>query len=169
MALNPPAALTEHHGTDGFDSGKPSLDDWLKRRALRNQIDGASRTFVVPADDGAVRAYYALAAGSVMPEQATGAVRRNMPAPVPVVILARLAVDRSLQGQGIGRALLKDALLRTLQAADTIGVRALLIHALDEEAATFYEKFGFARSPMDPLVLMMPLKAARDRLGSPGT
>lgn len=166
MTLNPPTALTEHHGTDGFGSGKPSLDDWLKRRALKNQIDGASRTYVVASDDSVVRAYYALAAGSVLPEQATGAVRRNMPAQIPVVILARLAVDRSLQGQGIGRALLKDALLRTLQAADTIGVRAMLIHALDEEAAAFYEKFGFARSPMDPMVLMMPLKAVRDRLGA---
>lgn len=166
MTLNPPAALTQHHGTDGFDSGKASLDDWLKRRALRNQIDGASRTYVVAANDGAVRAYYALAAGSVMPEQATGAVRRNMPTPVPVIILARLAVDRSLQGQGVGRALLKDALLRTLQAADMIGVRAMLIHALDEDAAAFSEKFGFVRSPMDPLVLMMPLKAVRDRLGT---
>lgn len=164
--LNSPAPLTDRHTTDGFASGKPSLDDWLKRRALRNQTDGASRTYVVAGDDGAVRAYYALAAGSVMPEQATGAVRRNMPAPIPVVILARLAVDQGLQGQGIGRALLKDALLRTLQAGEMIGVRAMLIHALDEEAAAFYERFGFARSPIDELVLMMPLKAVRERLGA---
>jgi GNAT superfamily N-acetyltransferase len=113
-----------------------------------------------------VHAYYALAAGSVLPEQATGAVRRNMPAQIPVVILARLAVDRRFQGQGVGRALLKDALMRTLQAADTIGVRAMLIHALDEEAGGFNAHFGFAPSPIDPLVLMMPLKAVRDHLGS---
>jgi GNAT superfamily N-acetyltransferase len=100
-----------------------------------------------------------------MPEVATGAVRRNTPFPIPVVILARLGVDQSLQGHGLGRALLKDARLGTLQAADVIGVRAMLIHALDEEAAAFYERFVFARSPIDPLVMMMALKAARDRLG----
>lgn len=164
--LNPPKLLTAGHNTEAFVSGKPSLDEWLKRRALKNQADGASRTYAVTTDKGVVRAYYALAAGSVMPEQATGAVRRNMPAQIPVVILARLAVDQSLQGQGIGRALLKDALLRTLQAADTVGVRAMLIHALDEEAAAFHERFGFTRSPVDELVLMMPLKAVRDRLSA---
>jgi len=164
--LNPPVPLSDRHNTDGFVSGKASLDDWLKRRALKNHEEGASRSYVVAGDDGAVRAYYALAAGNVLTEQATGAVRHNMPTQIPVVILARLAVDRSLQKQGVGRALLKDALLRTLQAADMIGVRAMLVHALDEEAAAFYERFGFVRSPMDDLVLMMPLKAVRNRLGA---
>ena len=163
--LNAPILLTADHEIGGFDSGKPSLDDWLKRRALKNQLEGASRTYVVADDTGQVRAYYALAAGSVLPPEATGAVKRNMPSPIPVVILARLAVDQSLQGKGLGKALLKDALLRTVQAADTIGVRAMLIHALDEEAAAFYARYGFARSPMDDLVLMLPLKAVKDRLG----
>ncbi len=161
--LNAPTLLTADHQVDGFDSGKPSLDDWLQRRALKNQTEGASRTYVVTNDDGCVLAYYALAAGSVIAAEATGAVRRNMPSPIPVVILARLAVDRSLQGKGFGTALLRDALLKTVRAADTIGVRALLIHALDEDAAAFYEKFSFSRSPADSLVLMMPLKAVMER------
>lgn len=161
--LNAPTLLTADHQVGGFDSGKPSLDDWLKRRAFKNQAEGASRTYVVTNDDGTVLAYYALAAGSVIAAEATGAVRRNMPSPIPVVILARLAVDKSLQGIGFGKALLRDALLKTIQAADTIGVRALLIHALDEDAAAFYEKFGFSRSPADSLVLMVPLKSVIDR------
>ncbi len=162
--LNAPTLLTADHQVGGFDSGKPSLDDWLKRRAFKNQAEGASRTYVVTNDDGCVLAYYALAAGSVIAAEATGAVRRNMPSPIPVVILARLAVDKSLQGKGFGTALLRDALLKTIQAADTIGVRALLIHALDEDAAAFYEKFGFSRSPADSLVLMVPLKSVIERL-----
>lgn len=161
--LNAPTLLTADHQVGGFDSGKPSLDDWLKRRAFKNQAEGASRTYVVTNDDGTVLAYYALAAGSVIAAEATGAVRRNMPSPIPVVILARLAVDRNLQGKGFGKALLRDALLKTIQAADTIGVRALLIHALDEDAAAFYEKFGFSRSPADSLVLMVPLKSVIER------
>lgn len=164
LQLNAPTLLTANHQVGGFDSGKPSLDDWLKRRALKNQSEGASRTYVVTSDAGDVFAYYALAAGSVIAAGATGAVRRNMPSPIPVVILARLAVDRRLQGKGFGTALLKDALLKTMQAANTIGVRALLIQALDEDAAAFYEKFGFSRSPADSLVLMMPLKAVMERI-----
>ncbi|MBA3069155.1 MAG: GNAT family N-acetyltransferase [Hyphomonas sp.] len=162
--LNAPTLLTADHQVDGFDSGKPSLDDWLKRRALKNQTEGASRTYVVTNNDGAVLSYYALAAGSVIATEATGAVRRNMPSPIPVVILARLAVDRSLQSKGFGTALLRDALLKTVRAANTIGVRALLIHALDEDAAAFYQKFGFSRSPADSLMLMMPLKSVIERL-----
>jgi GNAT superfamily N-acetyltransferase len=161
--LNAPTLLTADHQVGGFDSGKPSLDDWLQRRALKNQTEGASRTYVVTNNEGAVLAYYALAAGSVIAAETTGAVRRNMPSPIPVVILARLAVDRSLQGKGFGTALLRDALLKTVRAADTIGVRALLIHALDEDAAAFYEKSGFSRSPADSLMLMMPLKAVLER------
>lgn len=133
--LNAPTLLTANHQVGGFDSGKPSLDDWLKRRALKNQSESASRTYVVASDDGDVHAYYALAAGSVIAAEATGAVRRNMSSPIPVVILARLAVDRRLQGKGFGKALLRDALLKTIQPADTIGVRALSIHTLDEDAA----------------------------------
>jgi GNAT superfamily N-acetyltransferase len=99
-----------------------------------------------------------------MPEKATGAVRRNMPFPIPAVIPARLGVDQSLPGQALGRALLKDARLGTLQAADMIGVRAMLIHTLDQEAAAFYDRFVFARLPIGPLIMMMALKAMRDRL-----
>ena len=161
-ALAAPTPLTGAHACNSFHSGKASLDDWLQRRALRNQSEGASRTYVVTERGGdAVLAYYALAAGSVEPDAATGAVRRNMPSPVPVVVLARLAVDRRLQGQGIGKALLKDAVLRTVAAADVSGVRAMLIHALDAEAAAFYRRFGFAPAPMDDLTLMLPLKSLK--------
>ena len=158
--FSPPALLTGDHDCDGFSSGKPTLDDWLKHRALRNQREGASRTYVLtPKESQRVAAYYALAAGSVAPELATGAVRRNMPSPIPVVILARLALDESLQGQGIGKALLKDAVLRTVQAADVIGIRAMLVHALDNDAARFYRRLGFSPSPINDLILMLPLKA----------
>ena len=120
--LNAPTLLTADHQVGGFESGKQSLDDWLQRRALKNQTEGASRTYVVTSNDAGVLACYALAAGSVIAAEATGTVRRNMPSPIPVVILARLAVDRSLQGKGFGTALIRDALLKTVRAADTIGV-----------------------------------------------
>ena len=164
LRLSAPRPLAVVHRLDEFACGETALDEWLKRRAMANQLSGASRTFVVADPDNRVFGYYALAAGAVSHQEATGAVRRNMPSPIPVVILARLAVDRSLQGKGFGTALLRDALLKTVRAADTIGVRALLIHALDEDAAAFYEKFGFSRSPADSLVLMMPLKAVMERI-----
>jgi GNAT superfamily N-acetyltransferase len=108
-----------------------------------------------------VVAYYSLATGSVEHKQAPGKVRRNMPDPIPVMIIGRLAVDKSLQGRGVGRGLLKDAVLRTLKAAQIAGIRAILVHALDEEAATFYRKNGFMDSPIDPLILMLPLEQVR--------
>jgi GNAT superfamily N-acetyltransferase len=140
------------------------LDDWLRSRAARNERDGASRTYVVCADKR-VKAYYYLATGSVAGKQAPGRVRRNMPDPIPVMILGRLAVDTTLQGQGIGRGLLRDAILRTLKAAQIAGIRALMVHALDEDAARFYLSNGFLPSPFDPLVLMLPLETARKALG----
>jgi GNAT superfamily N-acetyltransferase len=135
------------------------LNDWLRRRALQNQQTGASSTYVV-LDKIRVVGYYSLAAGSVERETAPGRVRRNTPDPVPVVVLGRLAVDRVFQGQGLGRALLRDAVLRTLQAADIIGVRAILVHALSEQAKKFYEDCGFAPSPINPLTLMITVSEA---------
>ncbi len=160
MTLRAPAALAAHDALSEFDSGVPSLDQWLKRRALQNQASGASRTYVVR-DDNRVVGYYALASGAVAIDAASGRFRRNMPDPVPVVMLARLALDRSVQGRGLGRMLVRDAGLRVLHAADTIGIRGLLVHALSDEALAFYLATGFEPSPLDPMTLMVTLSDLR--------
>lgn len=159
MNLLPPALLTAEHGLEQFQSGVPSLDEWLRKRALANQISGASRTFVV-CDGNQVVGYYALASGAIDSVQATGRFRRNMPNPIPVVLLARLAVDQRYQGQGFGRGLFKDVALRTLAAAEIIGVRGLMVHALSADAERFYLRVGFEPSPI-PLMLMMTLADIR--------
>lgn len=164
--LSAPAPLDADHDCTQFDSGEPVLDEWLQKRALANQLAGASRTFVV-CDGKIVRAYYSLAAGAVLRAETPGRVRRNMPEPVPVAVLGRLAVDRSLQGQRIGSGVLRDAILRTLQASETIGIRALLVHALHEKARSFYERHGFSPSPIDPLMLMITMDEARRALTPP--
>jgi GNAT superfamily N-acetyltransferase len=159
LRLGPPQPLTASHRLDEFECGEPLLDDWLKRRALANQSSGASRTFVVIDDDGRVRGYYALAAGAVSHTSATSGVRRNMPDPVPVMVLGRLAVDRGAQGQHLGSALLQDAVKRAVSVSSNAGVRALLVHALHERAKQFYAHFGFQPSPIHPLTLMLRLPA----------
>ncbi len=158
--LSPPQKLIAAHDISAFDSGEAALDDWLRRRALSNETKGASRTYVVCAMDRVV-AYYSLAVGAVAHADAPGRVRRNMPDPLPVMILGRLAVDRSRQKQGLGRALLRDAVLRTLQAAEIAGIRAMLVHAISEAAKAFYLNHGFQPSPVHPLTLMLPLSEAR--------
>lgn len=158
--LRPPERLTSHHDLDAFDSGSPPLDDWLRRRALRNEADGASRTYVV-CRGARVIGFYSLANGAVLQSLAPGRVRRNMPDPIPVMVLGRLAVDRRFQSQGVGQGLLRDAILRTLQAAVIAGIRAILVHAKDEPARAFYERSGFLASPVDPLTLFLPLRDAR--------
>ncbi|WP_337245308.1 GNAT family N-acetyltransferase [Luteimonas sp. gir] len=163
MTLAAPEPLTALHDVDAFDSGEDGLDRWLRRRALANQTSGASRTFVA-CDDRHVMAYYALASSAVAVASAPGRFRRNMPEPIPVVVLGRLAVDRSLQGRGIGRALVRDAALRVLQAADAIGIRGLLVHALSQDAARFYRQVGFEPSPLDPMLLMATLSDLRASL-----
>ncbi|RDS82845.1 N-acetyltransferase [Dyella monticola] len=156
MTLAAPEPLGPHHDVEPFQSGVETLDIWLKRRALKNQSSGASRTFVV-CEGARVVAYYALAASAVTVDAAPGRFRRNMPDPIPVVVLGRLAVDQSQQGKGIGRALVQDAARRVLQAADAIGVRGMLVHALSADAKAFYERLGFDPSPLDPLLLMITL------------
>jgi GNAT superfamily N-acetyltransferase len=157
LFLGAPEPLTASHCLDEFQCGEPSLDEWLVRRALANQASGASRTFVV-ADEGArVRGYYALAVGAVAHALATSTVRRNMPDPVPVMVLGRLAVDRGAQGHKLGAALLQDAVKRAVAVSSNAGVRALLVHALDERAKQFYEHYGFQPSPTHPLTLMLRL------------
>jgi GNAT superfamily N-acetyltransferase len=155
--LLPPQPIAAEHRLDDFACGEPTLDEWLRRRALLNQTTGASRTFVVTDTSAQVLAYYALAAGAVSHQESPGSIRRNMPDPVPVMVLARLAVDQRLQGQQVGGALLKDALQRALTVAQNIGVRALLVHALNDRAREFYTHYGFVTSPANPMTLMLPL------------
>ncbi len=163
MTLAAPRPLAESDDLSSFDCGEPALDDWLRRRARANQASGASRTYVV-CEGTRVVAYYALASGAVDLEEATGRLRRNMPDPVPVVVLGRLAIDRMWRKRGLGRALAKDALLRVLQAAEAIGVRGVLVHALSQEAAAFYETIGFEPAPLDPGTLMATLADLRAAL-----
>ena len=137
------------------------LDEWLKRRALANHSSGASRTFVVADSDQHVVGYYAIAAGAVSHQMATSAVRRNMPDPVPVMVLARLAVSKQAQGKKLGGLLLQDAVNRVLAISQQAGVRALLVHALHEQAKMFYEHYGFQASPMHGLTLMLRLNASQ--------
>ncbi len=164
--LTAPAPLAADHDLEPFMSGVGPLDDWLKERARANEAAGASRTYVV-CQGRQVVGYYSLAAGSVLHDTATGRVRRNMPNPVPAALLARLAIDRHWQGRGLGPALLRDAVLRVVGAADMIGVRVLLVHAISDEAKAFYEHVGFAASPIEPMTLMITIEEARRMLLPP--
>jgi GNAT superfamily N-acetyltransferase len=161
LPLRAPEPISALHRADDFESGEASLDEWLRRRALPNQLSGASRAFVVADSDARIRGYYAMAVGAVVHQAATGAVRRNMPDPIPVMVLARLAVDRRAQGMSLGGALLQDALNRTITVSQNAGVRALLVHALHDRAKQFYEHYGFQSSPVHPLTLMMRLTSTK--------
>lgn len=152
-----PAALTEHHQVTGFNCGHDSLNDWLTKRALKNQDSGANRTFVICSQNNVI-GYYALASGSVERIDAPGTISRNMPEPIPVAVLARLAIDKKHQGQGLGVALLKDAMQRTAFIANDVGIRAILVHALDDEAKEFYLRYGFVESLTDSLTLFLSCK-----------
>lgn len=157
MRLSAPEPLSADHDLSTFECGETSLNHWLKRRALTNQLSGASRTFVVLDDNRFVVGYYALAAGAVAHESATGGIRRNMPDPIPVLVLGRLAVARPAQGLKLGAALLQDAVFRATAVSENAGVRALLVHALNDSARAFYEHYGFQGSPLDPMTLMLRL------------
>ncbi len=159
LILKAPQPLAADHLTSSFTCGEPSLDEWLKRKAMSNQLSGASRTFVVVDQASQVMGYYALAAGAVTHQLATGNVKRNMPDPIPVMVLGRLAVDKRAQGMKLGSALLKDAVNRSLLVAQNTGVRALLVHALNESAKQFYEYYGFNQSPINPMTLMLKIKS----------
>ena len=160
MPLSAPQPLADHHLLGNFTSAATALDDWLKRRARANQASGASRTFVVCEGD-AVVGYYALASGGITLQDAPGRFSLNMLNPIPVVVLARLAVDQAYQGRGLGRALFRDSAQRVVNAADVIGIRGVVVHALSEEAKAFYLALGFDPSPNDPMTLMVTLQDLR--------
>ncbi len=157
MPLNAPGPLNDEHRLDDFQCSAPELAKWLLERARQNQVSGASRCFVVCDEHHHVVGYYALAAGAVSHAVAPGRIRRNMPDPIPVIVLGRLAVHVDWTGQGIGQGLLKDALQRTLQVCEQLGARALLCHAIDGAAKAFYLKHGFIESPIHDMTMMLPL------------
>ena len=158
-----PELLGANHRLDAFDCGIAELDDWLKKRALANNREGGSRTYVIAAAQD-VAGYYALAAGGVNAASATGRFRRNMPNPIPVALLGRLAIDRNFQGKGLGRALFKDAAKRVLNAADILGIRGLIVHAISPQARAFYLAIGFDPSPLEPMTLLVTLADLRAAL-----
>ena len=162
--ITPPEKLSEDHDLAGFDCGEPVLDDWLRRRARANEESGSSRTYVVCAEKRVV-GYYTLAVGAVAHVGAPGRVKRNMPDPIPVMVLGRLAVDKDFQERGIGSGLLRDAVQRSVQAAEIAGIRAILVHAISEAAKRFYQGYGFIASPVDPMSVMITVAEAVKTLG----
>ena len=165
MDLGPPRPIAATDDTSHFASGEPSLDRYLVERALANHVADLGRCYVcVDGDTGRVLGFYTLSAVAIERSTVGSRVRRNAPDPVPAVLLGRLAVDRSRQGAGLGRLLVRDAVLSTLAAADRIGVRVMLVHALNHRVAGFYEAMGFRRSPTDALHLYLLLADARASL-----
>lgn len=164
MSLSGPAILAEHHELDEFSSGEASLDDWLKKRARANHAGGASRVFVT-CEGNRVVGYYSLSSSSVVHEIVPGRFRRNMPDPIPVVLLGRLAINKEWQGKGIGRSLFRDAAIRVFQAAEAIGVRGIVVHAISDEARKFWNAIGFSECPHEPLTLVVTLQDIRALIG----
>jgi GNAT superfamily N-acetyltransferase len=163
--LTAPSRLTDEHNRDAFSCGEPTLDDWLRRQARRNEESGASRTYVV-CNGLTVVGYYSLSTGAVIRADAPKRIQRNMPDPIPVMVLGRLATDQRFQGRGIGKALLRDAILRVLQAAEIAGIRAILVHAISDSAKLFYLQNGFLESPTEPMTLCLPIEMARRAIQS---
>lgn len=161
--FRPIEPLGQEHLLDGFDSGERSLDEWLTELAKPNQAAGFSRTYVV-AEDERVVAFHAVSSFTIWRADATGRARRQSPPQIPAVLLGRLAVDRRFQGRGLGAALLRHAMELTVVAADAVGIRLLVVNALDEEAARFYRRFGLEPSPTNPLDLMITVNDLRASL-----
>jgi GNAT superfamily N-acetyltransferase len=163
LDLTPPAPITADRELMNFDSGELSLNEWLKKRAFKSHATGASRCFVLCAGTTVI-GYYSLSAGAISHEAAPKAMRRNMPDPLPVLLLGRLAVDRRYHNQGIGQALLRDAMIRAVKVAGNAGVFAILVHALSDQARQFYLSRGFVESPMQPMTLLMTIETVRSIL-----
>lgn len=157
FSITPPEPIQSFHLTDHFDCGIEELNIWLQRRAIPNQESGASKTFIIHQEQSVI-GYYSLASGAIARKEAPGKLKRNMPDSIPMIILGRLAVSSKFHGYGLGKALLKDALLRTNQAAQIIGVRGMIVHALNAEAKAFYESAGFSPFPNEPMSLYVLLK-----------
>ena len=164
--ISAPQPLADGHQLADFDSGEPWLDDWLKRRAAKNQANGSSRTYVV-CEGQAVIGYYCLAAGAIGRAEAPSAIKRNRPDPIPVLVLGRLAIHKDHHQKGIGTALLRDAILRAIQAAEIAGITALLVHAISEQAKRFYRSRGFIESPIKPMTMCLMLATAEQSLEEP--
>lgn len=159
--LSAPTLISADHLFDDFNSGEPSLDEWLKKRALKNHISGASRCFVIGDNKKEVIGYYCLSAGAINRATAPKAMQRNMPDVLPVLVLGRLAIDKKYHNKGLGSALLRDAMIRSINIAEDTGVFAILIHALSESAKRFYLSRGFVESPLDAKILFMTIETIR--------
>ena len=164
--FKPPSPITANEQSADFDSGELSLNEWLRKRALKNQMTGASRCFVV-CSGMAVIGYYCLSAGAINHEAAPKAMGRNMPDPLPVLLLGRLAVDKRYHNKGLGQALLRDAMMRAVTVSGNAGVFAILVHALTDQAKQFYLSRGFVESPLQPMTLMMTIETIRSILAEP--
>lgn len=162
--ISAPSLLLPEHKFSQFSSGNETLDEWLRKRALKNQAGGASKTFVICDQTSSVVGYYALATGSVERVAAPGSFSRGMPEPIPVIVLGRLAIDQRYQRQKLGGFLLRDAMLRTLNVSSQVGVRGLLVHAISDSAKSFYLRYGFVESPFDPMTLMISIKTLSSHL-----
>ncbi|EOC5298396.1 TPA: GNAT family N-acetyltransferase [Klebsiella quasipneumoniae subsp. similipneumoniae] len=159
MGMRAPESLTSEHNIAEFCCQEPALNEWLKKKALRNNSTGISRVYVVCAENtNRVIGYYCLSSGSVHRNTVPGAYRRNAPDVIPVIVLGRLAIDQAWSGNGLGAAILKDAIYRTQNIAFQVGVRALAVHALNEEVKCFYTRFGFEPSIVNTLTLLFPIK-----------
>ena len=156
-SIKRPELLDSKHNVLDFNCGNETLNDWLKKRALKNQKQGASKTFVIY-DGKQVVGYYALATGSVERISVPKSLARNMPNPIPVIVLGRLAIDKNFQGEKLGSALLKDAIQRTIYISENVGVKALLVHAISEEAKKFYLHHNFIESPIESMTLLLSMK-----------
>lgn len=153
--------LTKKHSTRDFDCEDTNVNRWLNRYALQGQASGQARTYVIH-ESGQVVGFYAISTGSVRPDDATERTRKGLGKyPIPIMLLAQFGVDKNQQGKGLGKALLKEALIRCLNASDEIGARAVVVDASSEKARSFYEKYGFERSPVSEFKLMILMKDLR--------
>ena len=163
VKYSPPQRISKEHIVENFDCGETSLNDWLKKRALKNDLGDASRTYVVCCENIVV-AYYSLHLGCIQHSEAVRKIKRNMPDPIPAIVLGRLAVDELHQGKELAKALVKDMFLRAIQVSDLAGTKAVLVKALNDRVTAFYQSFGFVPSKTDPLLLMKAIAEVRASL-----
>lgn len=158
--ITEPTGLTLEYDISSFDCGHDALNDWLQEKAIKNEREDASRCFFI-CDDNKVIGYYAFSTGSIEQKDMPGGLKRNMPNPIPVLVLGRLAIDKKYQGQSFGKHLLKDGLLRSIAVSEHVAFKALMVHAIDEKAKEYYMNFGFFESPTNDLTVFLPMKHIR--------